>query len=577
GKATAKLGEDGTVALEYLHAESENINHIAPPPMTGLAMHSTSKWYPGGSGGTPAVAGLTGEDLNVSWRTVEGGLREATNLGKSDRVVASINATLAGWDVSTAVTAARTQVSESLTGGYLIDQMIQDGINAGILNPFGMQDAAGAALLAKAQVRGDVVHATARNTGVDMRATRDLMELPAGPLGVAFGAEARRESSEFRLQRGPLDQMMISRASGLVSAKDTFGSRSLQAAFAEVNIPITKTLEAQAAARYDRYSDAGSSSNPKLGFRWQPSKLWLLRGSMTHGFRAPTLYELNGPVQDSITSTQYNDPLLCPGGVPKPGVNPNISCNMNLPTRSGGNPELKPERAHSVSLGLVVEPSPLFSGSLDYGRITVRDLVGAVLYEDIIMNDFDKYRDRFHYNANGTKLDYINISALGNAGERMTQVLDVTAHWRLPRFDIGQIDGWFNGTYVLKDTWETMDGEFPDNLNVYNGTTRWRHNAAVRWTDGPWTATLSQRYSGGYEDQNMVADQYKQRVKAYSVWTLSASYSGFKKLTLSGGIKNLLNTDPPFSNQTPNTQTGYDPRFADPVGRALYLRATYKF
>jgi iron complex outermembrane receptor protein len=302
-----------------------------------------------------------------------------------------------------------------------------------------------------------------------------------------------------------------------------------------------------------------------------------LRGSLTTGFRAPTLYDLNGPVQDSITSTQYDDPLLCPGGVAKPGANPNISCHMNLPTRAGGNPELKPERARSYSLGVVLEPSPRLTMSLDYAKIKVDDLVGAVLYEEIIMGDFDKYRDRFHYNAAGTALDYINVSSLGNAGERMTQVFDLTAQWRQPVSGWGQFDAWFNGTWVWKDTYETLDGDFPDNLNVYNGTVRWRHNAAVRWSDGPWSATLSQRYSGGYADQNTVAEQFRGRVKANSIWTLAASYTGIPKVTLAAGVKNLLNTDPPFSNQTPNTQTGYDPRYSDPIGRALYLRASYKF
>ena len=576
-KATVKTGGSGLAELEYLHSESQNINRIAPPPMTGLIMHSTSKWYPGGSGGTPAVAGLTGEDLNVSWRTVEGGRREATNLNTSDRLVAAMNGTLLGWDVNGAVTGARTRVTEDLTGGYLNDVQIQNGINSGVLNPFALQDAAGAALLASAQVRGEVVAATSRNSGIDLHATRDLMDLPAGPLGVAIGAERRHESSEFRLQRGPLDQMMISRASGLVSAKDTFGARSLSAVFAEANIPITKALETQLAARYDRYSDAGGASSPKLGFRYQPAKSWLLRGAVTTGFRAPTLYELNGPIQDSITSTQYDDPLLCPGGVAKPGVNPNISCHMNLPTRSGGNPELKPEKSRSYAFGVVLEPSPQLTVSIDYSKTTIDGLVGEVLYESLIMSDFDKYRDRFHYNAANTALDYINVSALGNAGQRMTKVVDLTAQWRLPATSFGQFDGWFNGTYVLKDTYETLDGEFPADLNVYNGTVNWRHNAAVRWTFGPWSSTLSQRYSAGYEDQNMVAAQYQGRVPANSIWTLSGSYTGFAHLTLSGGIKNLLNTDPPFSNQTPNTQTGYDPRYSDPIGRALFLRASYKF
>jgi iron complex outermembrane receptor protein len=577
GKASFKLGEQSLGALEYVHAESENINRIAPPPMTGLIMHSSSKWYPGGSGGTPAVAGLKGEDLNVSWRTVEGGEREATNLGKSDRVVASLTGDVAGWDYSIGINTARSRVTEDLSGGYLNDVAIQNGINNGVLNPFGLQDAAGAALLAGAQVRGEVVEATARNRGIDMRLTRDLLQLPAGPLGFALGAEGRHEDSEFVLQRGPLDQMMISRASGLVAASNTSGARSLKAMFSEANVPVTQALEMQLAARYDRYSDAGKTWNPKVGFRFQPAKQWLLRGSANTGFRAPTLYELNGPVQDSITGTQYNDPVLCPGGVAKPGVNPNISCAANLPTRTGGNPQLKPERARSYSLGMVVEPTPRLMLSLDYARISIRDVIGQMLEESVILNDYDKYRSRYHYNAAGTALEYINTSTLGNGGGRMTQALDLTGQWRLPSTGMGDFDAWFNGTYVLKDSYSDIDGVTQPNIGVYNGTVRWRHNAALRWSRAAWSLTLSQRYSGGYVDQNTVAEQYRRDVSAYSVWTLTGSYTGFANLTLSGGVKNLLDTAPPFSNQAINPQTGYDPRFTDPVGRAFYLRASYQF
>ena len=577
GKASFKPGGGMLAALELVHAESENVNRIAPPPMTGLIMHSSSKWYPGGSGGTPAVAGLAGEDLNVSWRTTEGGEREATNVGKSDRVVASLTGEVAGWDYSIGVNTARSRVTEDLSGGYLNDVAIQNGINNGVLNPFGPQDAAGAALLAGAQVRGEVVQATARNRGIDFKLTRDLLELPAGPLGFALGAEGRHESSEFVLQRGPLDQMMISRASGLVAASNTSGARSLSAVFSEANVPLTRALEMQVAARYDHYSDAGKSWNPKLGFRYQPSKQWLLRGSANTGFRAPTLYELNGPVQDSITGTQYNDPLLCPGGVPKTGVNPNISCAANLPTRTGGNPQLKPERATSYSVGMVVEPAPQMMLSLDYARINIRDVVGQMLDESVILNDFDKYRARYHYNAAGTALEYINTSTLGNGGGRMTQALDLTAQWRLPATGLGDIDAWFNGTYVMKDTYTDIDGAIQDNIGVYNGTVRWRHNAALRWSRAATSLTLSQRYSGGYVDQNGVAAQYQRKVAAYSSWTLTGSYTGVSNVTLSAGIKNLLNTAPPFSNQGINPQTGYDPRFTDPVGRAFYLRAAYQF
>jgi len=82
GKATFKLNANNTATLEYLHSDSWNINRVAAAPLydgedaalTGLAVPVGSKYYPGGSGGVPAFAGLTG-DLSIqlassgSWQT----------------------------------------------------------------------------------------------------------------------------------------------------------------------------------------------------------------------------------------------------------------------------------------------------------------------------------------------------------------------------------------------------------------------------------------------------------------------------------------------------------------------------
>jgi len=116
-------------------------------------------------------------------------------------------------------------------------------------------------------------------------------------------------------------------------------------------------------------------------------------------------------------------------------------------------------------------------------------------------------------------------------------------------------------------------GVYGDNAPVF----RWRHNASLQWNLNKWSATLSNKYMSGYRDQNYVDPEFEQSVKAYSVWSLSGAYSGFKNTEVTVGVKNLLNQDPPFSNQIGTFQTGYDPRFTDPLGRTFYVRATYKF
>ena len=58
------------------------------------------------------------------------------------------------------------------------------------------------------------------------------------------------------------------------------------------------------------------------------------------------------------------------------------------------------------------------------------------------------------------------------------------------------------------------------------------------------------------------------------------NYTGFQNLTLTAGVKNLMDEDPPFAiTYDSNTGAGssWEPRVADPRGRSFTLMATYKF
>jgi iron complex outermembrane receptor protein len=58
---------------------------------------------------------------------------------------------------------------------------------------------------------------------------------------------------------------------------------------------------------------------------------------------------------------------------------------------------------------------------------------------------------------------------------------------------------------------------------------------------------------------------------------LAVTYSGFKGMTLTAGVNNLFDEDPPRSVQATTFQRGYDPRFTDPLGRTFVVRAGYRF
>jgi iron complex outermembrane receptor protein len=114
---------------------------------------------------------------------------------------------------------------------------------------------------------------------------------------------------------------------------------------------------------------------------------------------------------------------------------------------------------------------------------------------------------------------------------------------------------------------------------------RWKHALTGTYTRGPWTGTLTQLYRSGYKQAVIFASTYTPAdfvadVDSYKLYNASVTYSGIKNLDLTFGIKNLLNTDPPFAI-TYDTNTGagssWDPRVADPRGRSYTLQANYKF
>ena len=161
---------------------------------------------------------------------------------------------------------------------------------------------------------------TSSITQIDFRAARDLMNLDGGPLGLSLGAEYRWEKAEDPGVPGTETASIV----GLGFSRFDM-DREVWAAYAEVVAPVTKWLELSAALRYDHYSDFGSSTVPKFGFRVRPHEQVLLRGTYSEAFRAPGPAEVGG---SSFGFTTFG--IL-----------------------SQGNPNIKPETAKSTTLGVV--------------------------------------------------------------------------------------------------------------------------------------------------------------------------------------------------------------------------------
>ncbi len=574
-KGSMKLGGGHVASLEYLHSENDVTSRTAPPPQTGLVLPITSRYYPGNAGGVPAMPGLSGAPLSVNWRPLEAGQREIDSEGKADRAVLALEGVVSGWDYKTGLAHSVSKSNENFVGGYVQDASFAAGVANGILNPFGLQDAAGRTYLESTALRGEVQSAKVKNTALDFTASREIMPMAGGQLAVAIGAEVRREEADFDVNQAIASQAS---SSGLSGSLPKSGSRNIQAIFGELSIPFIKNLDVQLAARFDRYNDVGNTTNPKVGVRYQPTRQLLLRGSASTGFRAPTLFEKNAPPSRNDTNDSYDDPILCPGGVPQPGANPLRDCDLQQFKLQGGNPSLKPEKSRTYAAGLVIEPIPEVTIAMDYWHIRLKDKIAA-LPEQTIFGNFEKYRHLFLRNPDGSPFAIENF--LNNLGEVKTDGVDVSVNARLPRSGMGAFTVGMEGTWIHNYEYQNeRGGEFIQNVGRYadmGAVFRWQHTLTLGWTMGNWNATLANVYKSSYDDQNLVDAAFFNKVDAYSLWNVSASYTGFKGLTVTAGVKNLLDEDPPFTNQGTLFQKGYDPRYTDPVGRALYLRASYSF
>jgi iron complex outermembrane receptor protein len=528
----------------------------------------------------PALAGtslakLAADDedriMTVRTRLVEAGLRTSELVSTNQRYVAGVNGTLAKWDYEVAFNHSSSTVSDRDHLGYLNEPMILKGFADGVLNPFGPSGAAGQALYESAQIRGEVRRAEGSMDSLDFKATRTLGSLPGGDLALALGGEFRREKQEYRQSDALAQDLILGETSQGPDA--AFGhSRKVGGVFAELSAPVTKTLELQAALRYERYQVTGSATSPKLGLKYVPSKELLLRASVGAGFRAPSLSDLYRPVTQGTAATLV-DPV-CMAADPGNTV---TDCSDTWTTYQYSNAKLKPERSSQFSLGAVLEPQRGMNFSLDYWNIQKRELISTLGVDSILAN-LGKYGSLVHRDADDW-IDHIDLIK-ENRGRQKISGLDLGVALSGLKSGVGTFGLRLNGTWTLESKQQTGNGDpYFSNLGhfINDGVVqRWRHTLAADWELGAWSATLSNSYLSSYTDQTVIGKDDRQ-VGAYSLWDLTGAWKPNSALTLRAGVKNLFNTAPPFSQQAWFFLSGYDPSYTDTRGRFFYLSAQYSF
>jgi iron complex outermembrane receptor protein len=171
-----------------------------------------------------------------------------------------------------------------------------------------------------------------------------------------------------------------------------------------------------------------------------------------------------------------------------------------------------------------------------------------------------------------------------NNGNVKTAGIDLTSNYRLRTDAAGNFVFSFNGTYVNKFNYQNEPGgPYFNNVGVYGGGValsslqggpvfRWQHTLGVNWSIEQWSAGLVNHYKSHYVDQDP-----SNTVSSYSTFDAFGTWQPTKGVALTLGVRNLLDKDPPFSNQSATFQVGYDPRFADATGRTVYVRGSYSF
>lgn len=550
-----------------------------------------------------------GQSLAYRWRCIECGPREIETEADTQRWALTAEGPLfAGWDYRAGVLQAKSEAKSTLGGGYYFRGTDNAGnsdggpgiipaLNSGRINVFlfpgQTQSADGLAALEAASARGVVLYGGEFTmTQTDVSASGPLFKLPAGDVLAAVGVDLRTEEYKFNGDERAASAQRVIVAAPFDQTNILSGAeRDVKAVYAELLVPVVKGLELTFAVRRDDYDGFGATTNPKVSGLWKPNAQWLFRGSYSTGFRVPTFNQLfNGSAESLFTGTTLVDPLTCPGGRPNttdPGC---AFLDRSVDIINGGKPDLGPEEADMKSLGFIWEPTPQFSVGMDWWSIERTGTIQILSLTQLIDN-YRFFPERFIRDNTGrlTAVDQRWV----NAGSSETEGLEFNVRGG---FDAAgaRWTASLDGTYLLKKRSRVVPGVpyGPSEIGQFSFAgdlgLRWKHNVSLNYRRGDWSATLSQLYRGRYNDQVLPGvlagrvnpPERQTKVEPYETFNFSLTYSGIKNLTLTGVVKNLLDTDPPFAityDSNFGSGSSWEPRMADPRGRAFVLTAQYRF
>jgi iron complex outermembrane recepter protein len=605
-----QLGEQMLFA-DVLWSRTKQTSRIAPVP-GGISIPA----------GTPLhdkyllPLGIT-QDSTAFYRLFDLGKRENNDTADFYNVSVGAKGSFADWDYEAAVSKSRSEVKGSISGypGALALRSLRA---SGLLDPFvlvGQQTPAAQSAIEGTSYKGYWDGGVSDLTTVDARGSREIFKLSSGSVMLAAGVTYAQEKFESKPSlfaqakladpvlgtlcdpsdpAKPCDQRFGDASAVVPYAAD----RRAYGVFGELSVPVTKTLEVSASLRHDNFSDFGNASTAKGSFRWKATPDILLRGSVGTGFHAPTVPQVRAAPQSfGVTSDNYT----CTPELQAQATRLGAQCqpgNRQYDVVAGGNALLKPEKSRQATLGIRFEPSPAISVGVDLWHVAVRDVFGQ-LTEQTVFGDPGRFPGAWSTAVDvGTGITYLALNQANlNLGKSYSTGVDLDVSSKVIT-PIGELTTKFNGTYMIRERSQLeIDGPYysaiANNAELGAVTFRFQGKLAAALKTGAWTHTLGLNYKSGYKDQETEVEvldasgnatgleALRLDVKQYTTVDWQTQWEMIKNVSLSLGVLNLFDKDPPFSLSTGGVnkgqQFGYDDRYYDPRGRTYYVNLAVKF
>jgi len=558
--------------IEYRHAAAASpftTTDKGAGPNNRLILPKENPYKPYGERYFPG----TGQTLQLSqYRLVNVGPRYSDGTSDYPRLIGGLKGTLFNdWSWDAFYMWAQGSFSNT-SPGTAFDSRIQEALNGLKIggemlyaNPFGPEDPR----VTDYYSGENPNKSTFTGETLSLSVGGPIASLAGGDLGLATGVESRSEKISDR-------RTLENESGNIVGGSEGFGysgDRHVFSAYAELSIPILRQLEFQAAGRFEDYSDFGTTTKPKVAFKYRATPWLLFRASYSQSFKAPDLAYLLSRGSVSFTSGQLFDPKRADVG------------SAQVKTVGRGNPDLQPEETDTYYVGALIDFDKGFLKNFSFEaagfqykqkNLITRDSADFTLRNEDALPLGRVVRqpltaEEIAAGITAGRLDFVNTDWY-NSNRNTVKGIDLALryqweHDRLGTFRLG-VDATYYGTRERQLLNSLGQLSVVDDDQTYS-LPQWRGTSTIAWSRGDWAASIFVTYIGEYPNPDFPGINPDVRVNP------KISYSGLWDTTITIGVNNVLNEQPPFDLS--RGSDAYLNGVHDPMPRFVYVRVAKEF